>query len=43
MIFIGAEYWALAFLYAVDGKWGLALTFFAYGLANLGLYLEARV
>lgn len=29
-------------MYAFERKWGMALTFFAYALANAGLYLETR-
>lgn len=43
VMFIGAEYLVVAAMYAVEAKWGLALTFFAYALANVGLYITARV
>ena len=43
VLFVGGEYLVIAGMYAVERKWGMALTFFAYALANVGLYLEARL
>lgn len=42
VIFVGAQYLALALMFTINMRWGMALTFFAYALANVGLYLEAR-
>lgn len=43
VIAVGGQYLAMAVMYASVHRWGLALTFFAYALANAGLYLEARL
>jgi len=43
VIFVGAQYLALSLMFALGHRWGMAITFFAYALANVGLYLEARL
>ena len=42
VLFIGAQYLAVAVMYVIEQKWGLALAFFAYALANVGLFIAAR-
>jgi hypothetical protein len=42
VIFVGAQYMALSLMFAIGQRWGMSLTFFAYALANVGLYIEAR-
>jgi hypothetical protein len=42
VIGVGAQYMAIAAMFAFEQRWGMALTYFAYALANIGLYLEAR-
>lgn len=39
---VGMIYIVVAIVYLVDGKTGLAITFFAHALANYGLYLMGR-
>lgn len=39
---VGVIYITVAFVYAFEGKTGMALAFGAYALANYGLYLAGK-
>lgn len=42
LLIVGIIYIGLAFSYLFEGKTGLMITFFAYALANYGLYLSGK-
>ena len=43
IIFVALIYVYIGVGYLIENKTGLGITFLAYALANLGLYIEARV
>jgi hypothetical protein len=42
IIGVGVQYAAAAVLFACEEKWGMSVTFAAYALANVGLWMTAR-
>jgi hypothetical protein len=40
ILFLASVYLIISTSLAVDGKWGLALSFFCWGLGNVGLILK---
>jgi len=42
VLFVGAQYLAICVMYVFERKYGIALTFFAYALGNVGLFIAAR-
>lgn len=42
LLAVGGVYLLVALDYALDSRWGMALAFVAYALANLGFAWDAR-
>ena len=41
LLFVGCIYLAVAWEFAQQGRWGMALAFVAYALANVGFAVDA--
>lgn len=42
LLFVGGIYLIVAIGYGREGRWGMAVAFVAYSLANVGLALDGR-